>query len=86
MFILEGKLRYTYSTLGIYCHDLEGIKISHGDLKITMKHTMKEARLTAPSIVEFFCNDEKVGELDIEATASIGFTAHETFDVGGMKV
>ncbi len=89
MFILDGKLRYTYSTLGLYRHDLKGIKIPHGDLKITMRHTMKEARLTAPSIVEFFFNDKKVGEIDIKATVSIGFTGHETFDIGrdeGMVV
>jgi arylsulfatase len=82
LFILDGKLRYTYSTLGVYTHDLEGIEIPHGDLKITMKHTMKEDRLTAPSTVEFFFNDKKVGELDIKATVSIGFTGHETFDIG----
>jgi arylsulfatase len=43
---------------------------------------MKEDRLTGPSTVEIFFNDNKVGELDIEATASLGFTGHETFDIG----
>jgi arylsulfatase len=82
LFIKDGKLRFTYSTLGLYWADLEGVKIPHGDLKITLKHTMKEDRLTGPSTVEIFFNDNKVGELDIEATASIGFTGHETFDIG----
>ncbi|HEY9129955.1 MAG TPA: arylsulfatase [Sulfurovum sp.] len=82
LFIKDGKLRYSYSTLGMYWHDFEGVKIPHGELKITMKHTMKEAKLNGPSKVEFFINDKKVGEMDIKATVSIAYSAHETFDVG----
>jgi arylsulfatase len=81
-FIKDGKLRYTYATLGLYLADFEGVKIPHGELKITMKHTMKEAKLNGPSTVEFFINDKKVGEMDIKATVSMAYTAHETFDVG----
>ena len=50
---------------------------------------MKEARLNGPSLVEFFINDIKVGELDIKATVYGAYTGHETFDVGrdeGMPV
>jgi hypothetical protein len=55
--------------LGLYWHDFDGdVKIPHGDVKITLKHTMKEPRLNGPSTVEFFINDEKVGEMDITAT------------------
>jgi arylsulfatase len=89
LFILDGKLRYSYSTLGVYWQDFEGVQIPYGELKITLKHTMKEARLTAPATVELFINDEKVGEVDIKATVSLGYTGHETFDVGrdeGMPV
>ena len=82
LFIKDGKLRYSYSTLGMYWHDFEGVNIPHGDLKITLKHTMKEAKLNGPSKVEFFINDKKVGEMDIKATVSIAYSAHETFDIG----
>jgi arylsulfatase len=50
---------------------------------------MKEQRLNGPSTVEFFINDEKVGEMDITATVYFAFTGHETFDIGrdeGMPV
>ncbi len=50
---------------------------------------MKEARLNGPSLVEFFINDKKVGEMDIKATVYGAYTAHETFDIGrdeGMPV
>ena len=89
LFIKDGKLRYSYSTLGLYWHDFEGVKIPYGDSKITLKHTMKEARLNGPSMVELFINDDKVGELDIKATVNGAYTAHETFDIGrdeGMAV
>ena len=89
LFIKDGKLRYSYSTLGLYWQDFEGVKIPYGDLKITLKHIMKEARLNGPAIVELFINDEKVGEMDIKATVYGAFTAHETFDIGrdeGMPV
>jgi hypothetical protein len=90
LFIMDGKLRYSYSTLGLYWHDFDGdVKIPHGDIKITLKHTMKEPKLNGPSTVEFFINDEKVGEMDITATVYGAYTGHETFDIGrdeGMPV
>jgi hypothetical protein len=48
----------------------------------SLKHTMKEPKLNGPSTVEFFINDEKVGEMDITATVYAGYTGHETFDIG----
>jgi hypothetical protein len=90
LFIKDGKLRYSYSALGLYWHDFAGdVKIPHGDVKITLKHTMKEPRLNGPSTVEFFINDKKVGEMDIIATVYGAYTGHETFDIGrdeGMPV
>jgi arylsulfatase len=89
LFIKDGKLRYSYSTLGLYWHDFDGAKIPYGELKITLKHTMKEARLNGPSTVDLFINDDKVGELDIKATVYGAYTGHETFDIGrdeGMPV
>jgi arylsulfatase len=89
LFIKDGKLRYSYSTLGLYWQDFEGAKVPSGELKITLKHTMKEAQLNGPSRVEFFINDKKVGELDITATVYGAYTGHETFDIGrdeGMPV
>jgi arylsulfatase len=90
LFIKDGKLRYSYSTLGLYWHDFDGdVKIPHGNIKITLKHTMKEAQLNGPSTVEFFINDKKVGEMDIIATVYGAYTGHETFDIGrdeGMPV
>jgi arylsulfatase A-like enzyme len=83
LFIMDGKLRYSYSTLGLYWHDFDGdVKIPHGDVKITLKHTMKEPKLNGPSTVEFFINDKKVGEMDITATVYAAYTGHETFDIG----
>lgn len=89
LFIKDGKLRYSYSTLGLYWHDFQGVKLPFGEVKITLKHTMKETRPNGPSTVEFFINDKKVGQMDIKATVSQAFSAHETFDVGrdeGMAV
>ena len=89
LFIKDGKLRYSYSTLALFWQDFEGVKIPYGDIKITLKHTMKEARLNGPSKVELFINDKKVGEMDILATVYGSYTGHETFDVGrdeGMPV
>ena len=90
LFIKDGKLRYSFSTLGLYWHDFDGnVEIPHGDIKITLKHTMKEVRLNGPSLVELFINDKKVGEMDIKATVYGAYTAHETFDIGrdeGMSV
>lgn len=90
LFIKDGKLRYSYSTLGLYWHDFDGdARIPKGDIKVTLKHTMKEPLLNGPSLVELFINDKKVGELDIKATVYGSFTAHETFDIGrdeGMPV
>jgi hypothetical protein len=44
------KLRYSFSTLGLYWHDFDGnVRIPYGDIKITLKHTMKEAKLNGPS-------------------------------------
>lgn len=66
-----------------------GVEIPHGEITISLKHTMKEAELNGPSTVELFINKKKVSEVDIKATASGAFTAHETFDFGrdeGMPV
>lgn len=89
LFIKDGKLRYSYSTLGLYWQDFEGVEIPHGEITITLKHKMKEVELNGPSTVELFINKKKVGEMDIKATVSGVFTAHETFDIGrdeGMPV
>jgi len=90
LFIKDGKLRYSYSTLGLYWHDFDGnISIPKGEVKITLKHTMKEAVLNGPSTVELFINDNKVGSMDLKATVYGAYTAHETFDIGrdeGMAV
>ena len=89
LFIKDGKLRYSYSTLGLYWQDFTGVKIPFGELKITLKHTMKQPVQNGPSKVEFFINDKKVGEMDIKATVYGSFTGHETFDIGrdeGMAV
>ena len=90
LFIKDGKLRYSFSTLGLYWHDFDGnVSIPNGEMKVTLKHTMKEARLNGPSLVELFINDKKVGEIDIKATVYGAYTAHETFDIGrdeGMPV
>ena len=90
LFIKDGKLRYSYSTLGLYWHDFDGdVRIPKGDVKVTLKHTMKELLLNGPSLVELFIDDKKVGELDIKATVYGSYTAHETFDIGrdeGMPV
>ena len=90
LFIKDGKLRYSFSTLGLYWHDFDGdVKIPQGEVKITLKHTMKEARLNGPSLVELFINEQKVGEVNIKATVYGAYTAHETFDIGrdeGMPV
>ena len=89
-FIKDGNLRYSYSTLGLYWHDFDGdVKIPHGEVKITLKHTMKEAVLNGSSLVELFVNDKKAGQLDIKATVYGVYSAHETFDIGrdeGMSV
>jgi len=89
LFIKDGKLRYSYSTLALYWQDFKGVKIPYGELKITLKHTMKKPVPNGPSLVEFFINDKKVGEMDIIATVNGAFTGHETFDIGrdeGMAV
>ncbi|MDH3323838.1 MAG: hypothetical protein OEM04_12650, partial [Flavobacteriaceae bacterium] len=90
LFIKDGKLRYSYSTLGVYWHDFDGnISIPKGDIKITLKHTMKEPVLNGPSTVELFINDKKVGSMDLKATVYGAYTSHETFDIGrdeGMAV
>ena len=90
LFIKDGKLRFTYSSVGLYYHDFDGdVKIPEGDIKITLKHTMKEQRPAAPATVTFFINDQKVGEMDITATVYAFYTGIEPFDVGrdeGMPV
>lgn len=89
LFIKDGRLRYSFSTLGLYWHDFAGVELPHGDLKITLKHSMKEARLNGPSLVELFIDDEPVGAIDIQATVYGVYSAHETFDIGrdeGMPV
>jgi len=58
-------------------------------VKITLKHSMKEAALNGPSLVELFINDKKVGQMDITATVYDSYTGHDTFDIGrdeGMPV
>lgn len=82
LFIKDGKLRYSYSMLGLHWYDFDGAAIPHGDIKITLKQTMKEARLNGPALVELFIDDKKVGEMDLEATPYGIFSAHETFDIG----
>jgi hypothetical protein len=89
LFIKDGKLRYSYSMLGLYWHDFKGAPIPHGEIKVTLKHTMKEVRPNGPSTVVLYINDKKVGKMDIKATPYAGFSAHETFDIGrdeGMAV
>jgi arylsulfatase A-like enzyme len=90
LFIMDGKLHYSYSTLGLYYHDFTSTEpLPGGELKITLKHTMKENKLNGPSRVEFYANDQKIGEIDLQATVYGAYTGHETFDIGrdeGMPV
>lgn len=89
LFIKDGKLRYSYSTLGLYWQDFEGVKVPYGNIKITLKHKMKEPKLNGPALVEIFINDKKVGELNLKATVSGAYSANEPFGIGrddGMVV
>ena len=90
LFIKDGKLRFSYSALGMYWYDFNtDVSIPKGEVKITLKHTMKKPVLNGPSTVELFINDKKVGSLELKHTVNGVYTAHETFDIGrdeGMVV
>ena len=90
LFIKDGKLRFSYSTLGMYFYDFnENGAIPKGEVKITLKHTMKAPVQNGPSTVDLFINDKKVGSLELNNTVYGAYTAHETFDIGrdeGMAV
>ncbi|MBB3699428.1 sulfatase-like hydrolase/transferase [Flammeovirga yaeyamensis] len=89
LYIVDGQLMFTYQTLGYYTYESKGTQIPYGDIKVTLKHTVTERKITGPADVELYINDQLVETVKVGHTVSVMYGGHETFDIGrdeGMPV
>jgi len=81
MFVIDGELRYEYSSLLLRRTKIEVATLPAGDVRIAMEmHT--PPGWAVPAELTFWIDGEQVKKATIERTIPAAFTASETFDVG----
>ncbi|HQR79266.1 MAG TPA: sulfatase-like hydrolase/transferase [Actinomycetota bacterium] len=79
----EGKLRHTYSLLGVETYRQAASKpLPAGDVKVKMLFASQKPEPGSGGHVSLFVNDELVGEGDLAQTVPIAFTSYAGMDIG----
>jgi arylsulfatase A-like enzyme len=83
LFVQDGKLKHTYSFLGVfeYRQESEGA-LPSGDVNVQMVFVADEAKPATPGEVTLLVNGETVGSGRMDHTVPFGFSGYAGLDVG----
>jgi hypothetical protein len=81
LYVIDGELRYEYSSLLTKRDHIVVGKLPAGNVKIAMVMKTPLHR-AAPAALTFWINGKEVAKGVVERTIPAAFTASETFDVG----
>jgi len=84
LFVQDGKLKYTYSMLGVKVYRQEASSpLPSGDVQVRVEFTASSpGTLGTGGTVALFVGDDRVGGGDIDNTVPHRFTAYGGMDIG----
>ena len=83
LFVDDGVLKHTYSTMGVYEYTQEASEpLPPGEVNVRMEFAIDEAQTGAGGQATLFVNDSEVGSGRIDRTVSFRFNAYAGMDIG----
>ena len=83
LFVDDGVLKHTYSTMGVYVYTQEASEpLPAGEVNVRMEFAADEAKPGTGGQVTLFVNDSEVGGGRMERTVSLRFNAYAGMDIG----
>src|SRR4051812_47830410 len=83
LFMDGGKLKHTYSFLGVFEYRQESDSaMPSGDVTVQMTFAADEAKPATPGDVTLFINGQQVGKGRMDHTVPFGFSGYSGLDVG----
>ena len=83
LFVDDGVLKHTYSTMGVYVYTQEASEpLPSGEVNVRMEFAADEPKPGAGGQVTLFVNDSEVGGGRMDRTVSFRFNAYAGMDIG----
>jgi hypothetical protein len=83
LYVQDGKLKHTYSFLGVFEYRQESAaELPTGDVTVQMSFAADEAKPATPGEVTLYVNGEPVGSGRMDHTVPFGFSGYSGLDVG----
>ena len=83
LFVDDGVLKHTYSTMGVYVYTQEASEpLPAGEVNVRMEFAADEAKPGTGGQATLFVNDSEVGGGRMDRTVSIRFNAYAGMDIG----
>jgi hypothetical protein len=83
LYVQDGKLKHTYSFLGVfeYRQESDGV-LPAGDVNVQMRFVADEAKPATPGEVTLYINGAEAGHGRMDHTVPFGFSGYSGLDVG----
>ena len=81
LYVIDGELRYDYSSLLLKRTRVAIGRLPKGKVKIVLEMRTSPERAAGAELT-FWINGKEAAQATVERTVPAGFTASETFDVG----
>ena len=83
LFVQDGKLRHTYSMMGVETYRQESTEpLPSGDVTVRMQFDADEPKPGTGGTVTLWANDRKIGEGRIDKTVPVRFSGYAGMDIG----
>jgi arylsulfatase A-like enzyme len=83
LYVQDGKLKHTYSFLGVFEYRQESAgELPAGDVNVQMRFAADAAKPATPGEVTLYVNGEQVGHGRMDHTVPFGFSGYSGLDVG----
>jgi arylsulfatase A-like enzyme len=83
LFIEDGKLKHTYSMMGVFVYTQESDRtVPSGDVNVRMEFAIDKATMGAGGQVTFFIDDEVAGGGRMDYTVPFRFSGYAGMDIG----
>ena len=83
LFVDDGVLKHTYSTMGVYVYTQEASEpLPAGEVNVRMEFAADEAKPGTGGQATLFVNDSEVGSGRMDRTVSLRFNAYAGMDIG----
>ena len=83
LFVQDGKLRHTYSMMGVETYRQESTEpLPAGDVTVRMQFDADAPKPGTGGTVTLWANDRKIGEGRIDKTVPVRFSGYSGMDIG----